>query len=302
MHKILPTLQSETEHLELWHLIQLITRNTAYLLSLVFYFRCLKQQVVIIFILMMIMPAQTPRHASLGCLCPEMLAIQSGEAFGNEWRVAVLLCRHRPFDSGSAFSSAPPLCAVFVWCYFSRKRQTPLSSGSAVLLRAIHACCRAHRVKHNKGRPLFTSGTNHPDGTSINPPPCRQWLECTYVWPRTIQMRQRQIELGCTEAIFSLARWPVACSRLLSPPHLLLTDVPATGWVSQLYLCTQVCPTAGGHSPVLTCPPEDPFPHSSSLLFFPNASLRISSSGKKIGFRLAVWSRHTGACFCSCLI
>lgn len=117
---------------------------------------------------------------------------------------------------------SPPLFAVFVWCYFSRKRQTPLSSGSAVLLRAIHACCRAHRVKHNKGRPLFTSGTNHPDGTSINPPPCWQWLECTYVWPWTIQMRQRQIEWGCTEAIFSLARWPVACSRLLGPSHLLL--------------------------------------------------------------------------------
>lgn len=117
----------------------------------------------------------------------------------------------------------PALFAVFVWCYFSRKRKTPLSSGSAVLLCAIHACCGVHRVKHNKGRPLFTSGTNHPDGTSINPPPCRRWLECTYVWPWTIQMCQRQIEWGCTEAIFSLARWPVACSRLLSHPHLLLT-------------------------------------------------------------------------------
>lgn len=125
---------------------------------------------------------------------------------------------------------------MFVWCYFSRKRQTPLSSGSAVLLRAIHACCRARGVKHNKGRPLFTSGTNHPDGTSINPPPCRQWLECTYVWPWTIQMRQRQIEWGCTEAIFSLARWPVSCSRLLSPPHLLLVMCQQLGWASQLYL------------------------------------------------------------------
>lgn len=35
-------------------------------------------------------------------------------------------------------------------------------------------------------------------------------------------MCQRQTEWGCTEAIFSLARWPVSCGRLLGPPHLLL--------------------------------------------------------------------------------
>lgn len=179
------------------------------------------QQVVIIFLL------YDTAGPSYSALVHSVVAMSRNvertgqEAFWSEWSVAVPLRRHQPFDSVSAFS-VPPLFAVFVWCYFSRKRQTPLSSGSAVLLRAIHACCRAHRVKHNKARPLFTSGTNHPDGTSINPPPCRQWLECTYVWPWTIQMRQRKIEWGCTEAIFSLARWPLACSRLLSFPHLLL--------------------------------------------------------------------------------
>lgn len=138
--------------------------------------------------------------------------------------------------------------AVFVWCYFSRKRQTPLSSGSALLLRAIHACCGVHRVKSNKGRPLFTSGTNHPDGTSINPPPCQRWLECTYVWPWTIQMCQRQIEWGCTEAIFSLARWPLACSRLLSFPHLLLTVCQLLGKCLNFWAFS-LCPTAEGLSP-----------------------------------------------------
>lgn len=138
----------------------------------------------------------------------------------------------------------PPLpFAVFVWCYFRRKRQTPLSSGSALLLRAIHACCGVHRVKSNKGRPLFTSGTNRPDGTSINPPPCQRWLECTYVWPWTIQMCQRQIEWGCTEAIFSLARWPLACSRLLSSPHLLLTVCQLLGKCLNFWAFF-LCPTA----------------------------------------------------------
>lgn len=168
------------------------------------------------------------------------------------WSDADPLCRHQPFDSVSPFSAPPPPppfpFAVFVWCYFSRKRQTPLSSGSALLLRAIHACCGVHRVKSNKGRPLFTSGTNHPDGTSINPPPCQQWLECTYVWPWTIQMCQRQIEWGCTEAIFSLARWPLACSRLLSSPHLLLTVCQLLGKCLNFWAFF-LCPTAKDLSP-----------------------------------------------------
>ena len=206
------------------YVIQLIIQKSAYLLTLVVYYRRLKPHATsgnyFPFVWYSWPNDSAMPHSQL-FVCPEMFGHTEQLAFWSERSVAVPLRRHRPFDSVSAFSS-PPLFAVFVWCYFSRKRQTPLSSGCAVLLRAIHACCRARRVKHNKGRPLFTSGTNHPDGTSINPPPCRQWLECTYVWPWTIQMRQRQIELGCTEAIFSLARWPVACSRLLSPSHLLL--------------------------------------------------------------------------------
>ena len=215
-------------------------------------------------------------HSVCCCCVQKCLAVPGRRLFffWKEQRAAVpRVCRHRAFDSASAFS-APLLFAVFVWCYFSRKRQTPLSSGSAVLLRAIHACCRAHRVKHNKGRPLFTSGTNHPDGTSINPPPCRQWLECTYVWPWTIQMRQRQIEWGCTEAIFSLARWPVSCSRLLSPPHLLLVMCQQLGWVSQLYLLGALScrptfvPPQTDVLPTLTCLLEDPATHSSAPLRF----------------------------------
>lgn len=170
----------------------------------------------------------------------------SHEAY--KWSDADPLCIHQPFDSVSPFSAPPLPFAVFVWCYFSRKRQTPLSSGSALLLRAIHACCGVHRVKSNKGRPLFTSGTNHPDGTSINPPPCQRWLECTYVWPWTIQMCQRQIEWGCTEAIFSLARWPLACGRLLSSPHLLLTVCQLLGKCLNFWTFS-LCPTAEGLSP-----------------------------------------------------
>lgn len=162
-------------------------------------------------------PNYSLRFAWLLLLCPEMGATQPTsevmQTFCVDTSPLILCLRLVP----------PTLFAVFVWCYFSRKRQTPLWSGCALLLRAIHACCGVHRVKSNKGRPLFTSGTNHPDGTSINPPPCQQWLECTYLWPWTIQMCQRQIEWGCTGAIFSLARWPFACSRLLSSPHLLLT-------------------------------------------------------------------------------
>lgn len=206
----------------LWHIIHLMIQKPVYVLTLVYY-RCLKPHATSGNYFPFVWYSWPNYSALLHSVVVESRNVDHAgqEAFWNEWSVADPLCRHRPFDSVSVVS-CPPLFAVFVWCYFSRKRQTPLSSGSAVLLRAIHACCRVHRVKHNKGRPLFTSGTNHPDGTSINPPPCRQWLECTYVWPWTIQMRQRQIEWGCTEAIFSLARWPVSCSRLLSPPHLLL--------------------------------------------------------------------------------
>lgn len=329
------------------HVIQLMIQKTAYVLtpsSFITDVLSHMQQVVIIFLLY-----DTAGPTVQLCFTQFVVVVSRNVwpyraggifFFWKEQRAAVpRVCRHRAFDSASAFS-APLLFAVFVWCYFSRKRQTPLSSGSAVLLRAIHACCRAHRVKHNKGRPLFTSGTNHPDGTSINPPPCRQWLECTYVWPWTIQMRQRQIEWGCTEAIFSLARWPVSCSRLLSPPHLLLVMCQQLGWVSQLYLLGALScrptfvPPQTDVLPTLTCLLEDPATHSSAplrvffLFFFspstvaalfvfwgrhrrgPRVRALISLfpfSWKVIRFRLVVWSRcittpHTEACFCSCLI
>lgn len=241
-----------------------------------------------------------------------------------EWSDADLLCRHQPFDSVSLFSNTPlPLFAVFVWCYFSRKRQTPLSSGSALLQRAIHACCGVHRVKSNKGRLLFTSGTNHPDGTSINPTPCQQWLECTYVWPWTIQMRQRQIEWGCTEAIFSLARWPFACSLLLSSPHLLLTLCQLLGKCLNFWAISGWT-TTEDNLPILTYLLEKPFigwrrlfpflapwkfliKGISSTHSYSPTDFLISFGWKMTRFRLTVWSHcitspHTEACFCSCLI
>lgn len=225
----------------------------------------------------------------------------------------------------SPFSAPPTLFALFVWCYFSRKRQTPLRSGSALLLRSIHACCGVHRVKSNKGRPLFTSGTNHPDGTSINPPPCQQWLECTYVWPWTIQIRQRQIEWGCSGAIFSLARWPFACSRLLSSPHLLLTMCQLLGKCVNFwpFSCSPYCQR---HFSPFQLPVWETLHICFSFFFFfslPQWTLQIkgissSHSWKAFDFisfslvndqyqTYGVVSLHhrstfTEACFCSCLI
>lgn len=122
----------------------------------------------------MIQLARLPSHAPLCCCCcvQKCGPILGRRHFGTR-EVSPLCADTHPLIPCLRFSAHPPthFCLQCLFDVTSAERDRHhWVAWVAVLQRAIHACCGAHRVKRNKARPLFTSGTNHPDGTSINPP------------------------------------------------------------------------------------------------------------------------------------